>query len=338
MIFVTGGSGMVGSRLLAKLLKEPENEIIALKRLSSDLSLTKKTINNQYSNPEEQFARIQWVDGSLEDINFLEDIISNGADVYHAAAMVSFNPKDNQALRTTNIEGTANLVNACIKVGVRKFCHVSSIAALGRGEVYRPVTETDYRTSSKGTSVYSATKFEAELEVWRGMAEGLNAVIINPSVIIGHGFWDKGSSELITTVYKGLKFFTRGINGYVDADDVAEAMIQLMKSDISDERFILSSEDWSYENLFKSIAKNLNVKGPTLYASPFLGEIAWRILSVISIFTRKQPLITKATAKNAKAIFRYDSSKIKDRIGFEFIPIEKSIASTCERFLEDRNN
>jgi nucleoside-diphosphate-sugar epimerase len=246
--------------------------------------------------------------------------------------MVSFHPKDKDILRFVNVMGTANMVNACLKVGVRKFCHVSSIAALGRSESDSPVSETDYRTNSKGSSAYSASKYEAELEVWRGGAEGLEVVIVNPSVIIGEGYWDRGSSKLITTVHRGLKFFTRGVNGYVDADDVAKAMIVLMKSDLSGARFILSSEDWSYEKLFKTVAKNLGVVGPSLYASPFMGEIAWRLLALISFFSKNQPLITRDTARNAKSIFRYDASKIINEIGFEFLPIEDSIAIACAEF------
>lgn len=336
MIFVTGGSGMVGSRLLANLVSDNKYEkILALKRKNSDLSLVENIFKSRFSNPDELLNKIQWVEGDLENFFEIEDVIEPLSDVYHVAALVSFQPADNEKLYQINLEGTRNLVDICLRKSVRKFCFVSSIAALGRGENDSIVDETVFRTSSKGSSVYSATKFESEMEVWRGIAEGLNAVIVNPSVILGSGLWNKGSSELINTVYKGLKFYTKGINGYVDADDVAKAMILLMESSKTGERYVLSAENWSYEKLFKTIAKYLKVKGPAYYANPLMGEIAWRLLWIFSLFTKKQPIITKATARNAKAVYQYSSEKIKNDMGFEFTTIENSIKTACKYYLMD---
>jgi nucleoside-diphosphate-sugar epimerase len=232
------------------------------------------------------------------------------------------------------VEGTHNIVNACIKNKVRKLCYVSSIAALGRGESNRATTEEDYRDATYKSSVYSQSKFDAEQEVWRGIAEGLNAVMVNPAVIIGPGDWNKGSSQLIQTVYKGLKFYTKGTNGYVDVRDVSKAMIQLMESEITNQRYILSSEDWNYKQLFDSIAKALNVKPPPYFAGPALSGITWRILKVASLFSNKAPLITKETAHNANSFYSYSSDKIIKELDFEFIPLEKSIADTCLLFLQ----
>lgn len=339
MIFVTGGTGLVGSRLLANLIIDSSSEIIALKRSHSDLSLVKKTFSSRFQNHEELFSKIRWVNGDIEDFFQIEDLLEPGCEVYHTAAMVSFQPNQKSQLMRINVDATANLVDACLRKSVKKLCYVSSIAALGRSSnASEAITELDYRSSAKGSSDYSASKYNAETEVWRGIAEGLNAVIINPSVIIGAGNWSSGSSELITTVYRGLKFYTNGINGYVDVDDVARALILLMKSDVSAQRYILSAENWTYEKLFKTIATKLNVKGPKLYASPVLGSIAWRLLAVISFFSGKTPLITKDTARNAKAVFRYSSKKFIDETDFIFKPIELAIEDACRQFKIDNQD
>jgi len=335
MIFVTGGTGLVGSRLLAFLATDESNEIIALKRASSNLQWVKKVFSRKFINPEKYFNRIQWVDGDILDYFFLEDIITQGAEVFHAAAMVSFQKKEASRVRQINVEGTHNIVNVCLKNKVKKLAFVSSIAALGRGQTGRATTENDFRTTSLGSSVYSASKFEAENEVWRGIAEGLNAVIINPSVILGSGNWKTGSTELFNTVYKGLKFYTRGTNGYVDADDVAKVLILLMNSDISGERYVVSQGNYSYQELFKMIANEFGKNGPAFYASPFLSGIAWRTLAFISFFTRKQPLITKETAHSANAFYQYSSEKLIQQTGFEFTPLEKTIASVCMDYFNE---
>ena len=335
MIFVTGGTGLVGSRLLAFLAGEESNEIIALKRKSSDLQWVKKVFSQHFAKPDEYFERIRWVDGDILDYFFLEEIIPIEAKVYHVAAMVSFQKKEAAMVRQINVEGTHNIVNVCLKNRVKKLAYVSSIAALGRGQTGHATTENDYRTSLMGSSVYSATKFEAENEVWRGIAEGLNAVIINPSVILGSGNWKSGSTELFNTVYKGLKFYTRGTNGYVDAADVAKVLILLMNSDISGERFIVSQGNYSYQELFGIIAKEFGINGPAFYASPFLSGIAWRTLAMASFVTRKQPLITKETAHSANAFYKYSSKKIIQQTGFEFTPVEKTITAVCKDYLNE---
>ena len=335
MIFVTGGTGLVGSRLLAQLIADETNEIVALRRKNSSLKWVEKVFSRHFHNPDTYLNRIQWVEGDLLDLFNLEQTILENSEVYHVAAMVSFQKKDAALVRQINIEGTKNIVNTCLKNKVRKLVYVSSIAALGRSETEHATIETDYRTSSKGSSVYSASKFEAEMEVWRGIAEGLPAVIINPSVILGAGNWEQGSTELFKTVYRGLKFYTRGTNGYVDADDVAKAMILLMKSDITGERFVFSQGNYSYNFLFETIAKGLHVKAPKYFASPALSEIAWRILAFISFFTRRQPLITKETAQSANAFYNYSSEKFLQKTEFKFTPIEKTIASVCKEYLSD---
>ncbi|MCK5856917.1 MAG: NAD-dependent epimerase/dehydratase family protein [Bacteroidales bacterium] len=333
MVFITGGTGLVGAHLIFDLVQKG-TKVRALKRSTSNLAVVEKVFHYYSENADELLQQIEWIEGDILDFYLLDELIQEDEEVYHAAAFVSFNPEDHDQIRQINVEGTHNIVNACIKNKVRKLCYVSSIAALGRGEGGKSTSEEDYRDATYKSSVYSQSKFDAEQEVWRGIAEGLNAVMVNPAVIIGPGDWNKGSSQLIQTVYKGLKFYTKGTNGYVDVRDVSKAMIQLMESEIIAQRYVLSSEDWSYKQLFDSIAKALNVKSPPYYAGPALSGVAWRTLKVLSLFTGKRPLITKETAHNANSFYSYSSKKIIKELDFEFIPLAKSIEDTCWLFMK----
>ena len=332
MAFVTGGTGLVGAHLVFDLIQKGI-PVRALKRPTSSLSVIEKVFHYYSENADDLLQKIDWIEGDILDFYLLDELIQENEEVYHAAAFVSFNPDDHDQILQINVEGTHNMVNACIKNKVRKLCYVSSIAALGRGESNRATTEEDYRDATYKSSVYSQSKFDAEQEVWRGIAEGLNAVIVNPSVIIGPGDWDKGSSQLIQTVYKGLKFYTKGTNGYVDVRDVSKAMVQLMESNIVNQRYILSSDNWSYKQLFDTIAKALDVKPPPYFASSILSGITWRALKVASLFSSKAPLITKETAHNANSFYSYSSDKIIKELGFEFIPLKKCIEDTCKLFI-----
>jgi len=336
MAFVTGGTGLVGAHLLFDLLKK-ESKVRALRRPTSSLEVVAKVFHYYSENAQELLKKIEWIEGDILDFYLLDDLLQENEEVYHAAAFVSFNPDDHEQIKQINVEGTHNIVNACIKNKVRKLCYVSSIAALGRADLNRATTEEDYRDATYTRSVYSQSKFDAEQEVWRGIAEGLNAVIVNPAVIIGPGDWQKGSSQLIQTVWKGLKFYTKGVNGYVDVRDVSRAMLSLMKSTITNQRYILSSENWNYKQLFEHIAHALNVQPPSIYAGSIISEIYWRALKAISIFTNKAPLITKETAHSANSFYSYSSNKIIKELNFTFIPLKQSIADTCAKFLKDNS-
>jgi nucleoside-diphosphate-sugar epimerase len=275
-IFVTGGTGLLGSHLLYKLICDGY-EPMALKRTTSDTDKTLRTFCYYSEKGNELFKKIRWIDGDLLDYQLLLDQIKVAGYVYHCAAAVSFQSADKNELKEINVQGTANIVNACIEKGVSKLLHVSSIGTLGRADAREVVTEETYWNNKK-TSIYSTTKYYAEMEVWRGMAENLNAVIVNPSIILGPGNWDEGSSKLFSTVYNGLKFYTQGTNGFVDVNDVCNIMIQLMKSEIKGERFILNSENVAYKDIFGWMAHELGVSTPKYEATRFISELAWRAL------------------------------------------------------------
>ncbi|MDZ7743095.1 MAG: NAD-dependent epimerase/dehydratase family protein [Bacteroidota bacterium] len=334
MIYVTGGTGLVGSHLLYYLSRQG-HKIKALKRSGSDSGRLERIFSHYDKNPAALLKNIEWVEGDVLDYFSLEDSISEGDRVYHCAAMVSFNPADHDQMIRVNVQGTGNLVNACLKKNIDKLCFVSSIASLGRASDGEAIDETVGWKTSRNNSVYAISKYNAEREVWRGTAEGLKAVIINPSVILGPGRWDQGSAQLFEQVWEGLKFYSNGINGLVDVRDVAQIMIKLMESNIHGERFIVNAESVSYRKLFKEIALNLGKKPPFIKVNPFITELAWRIEKLKFLITRKAPLITKETARTANAKYFYSSDKLIHALNYQFINSSKSIKDTAQVFLKD---
>lgn len=323
-ILVTGGTGFVGTYLLRYLLKKGYR-IRAIKRKTSPMHLV-KDIQNQ----------IEWVEGDILDTPFLEAIMKGVDEIYHAAAIISFNPKETDFMLKINAEGTANIVNAALYEGVSKLLHISSIAALGRKDFQPYINENAQWENSKENSNYAISKFKAECEVWRGMQEGLKIGIVNPSVIIGGGYWDQGSCQLIQRVAKGFQYYPQGSTGFVDVRDVARAAIELMESDISGERYILNSINWSYQKFFSSIAHALNQNPPTKKAAPWMVDILWRLEWLRSKLLGTTPVLTCETARTSQSIYYYNSEKITTDLGFEFIPIEQTIKETATAFTKSQ--
>lgn len=237
-----------------------------------------------------------------------------------------------------NVEGTANIVNLCIDNNIEKLIHVSSIAALGRSESGKTIDENSDWQDSDTNSYYAISKYLAEMEVWRGQSEGLSTVIINPSVILGAGFWDVGSSELFKKVYKGLRFFPTGTNGFVDVRDVAEMTIKLMEKNITGERFICSAKNVKLKELFTQMALHLNKKPPTIKLSTSLVAIASFILDFLSLFPGYNSNLTSQSVKNAYFDSIYDNSKSKEQLDFEYRPINQTIEETSKLFINTYPN
>ena len=332
MIFVTGGTGLLGAQLLLDLTASGQT-VTALHRPTADFSFFDFLFKGQKMLRE----NILWVAGDLNDVDSLNRLIERDAEVYHCAGLVSFDSRDSEKLYLINIEGTANLVNCCLDKQIRKLVHVSSVGTLGRtGNATLTINEDSHWQSSNEVSDYAISKYGAEREVWRGIAEGLNAVIINPSVIIGAGRWDTGSSKMISQVWKGLLFYSGGVSGFVDVKDVSSIMIQLMNGEISGERFIVSSENIAYKTFFEIAATALHKKPPTVLAAPWMGGLAWRLEAFANLFFHHQPLITKYTAITAQRKYNYDASKIQQALKYKFIPVAESIKRVCGEFIESR--
>lgn len=336
-IIVTGGTGMLGSHLLLQLVKNGHS-VKALKRKESNTDYTREIFNNYLHNADDCFARIHWMDVDLLDFYALAEAIGDDAIVYHCAGMVSFHRKDKALLELNNVKVTENMVNVCLEKKARKLLYVSSIAALGRATNNELVTEQTYWQPSKKNSFYSYTKFAAEREVWRASAEGLPVIVVYPSVILGVGDWTKGSPALFNTMFKGLKFFTHGINGYVAATDVAEASVRLMESEIINDNFILSAENLSYKQLFEMMTKGLGVKAPAIHARRWMSKVGCYVLWLVEKITGKRSLITFETATTAHQEYQYDNSKICNGLHFKFTAVGDTIDDICKIFLQQHKN
>jgi len=334
MILVTGGTGLVGSHLLLELTGK-HDRVSAIYRPSSNISHVLDIFALYLDDPEKQYNKIDWVPGDTTDIHSLLEAFEKVDYVYHAAANVSFSPRDRSSLIYNNVEGTANVVNACLESKVRKLCFVSSTAALGDAPSGEEITEDLLWAHSKKRSVYSISKFKSEMEVWRGIAEGLDAVIVNPSIIIGPGNWQRSSSYLFSAVWKGMKFYTEGITGYVDIRDVVRAMTDLMESEHKGERFAVTSENLSYRQVLEKIALSLGKAPPSIQATPFLISLAWRMDWLRNTLSGKPRKITREATKSSKRKAIFSNRKIREATGMEFIPIDQSIKDTASIFLQN---
>ena len=270
------------------------------------------------------FDKIEWLKGDILDIPFLIESIQGCNKVYHCAALVSFHPKDFTLLLKINREGTANIVNVCLSEKVEKLCYVSSTAAIGQDS--KKITNENTKWKNKPTtSAYSVSKYSAEKEVWRGIEEGLNAVMVNPCVILGAGNWNDSSLTIFRTLRKGVKFYPPGSNAIVDARDVSEIMVKLMESNISSERYLCIGQNQSFKTLMEAISSELKVKPPTIAVKRFIVSIVQKLASFGSFFTRKKPSITSETVESLFSHHEYDNSKICDGLNYKFKTLEETI-------------
>lgn len=338
MDFVTGGTGLLGANLIYELIRQ-EKDVVAIKRPTSDLSVIKGIFDfHQKEAGVQLFEKIKWKDGDILDLHSLLDSIEKDCEVYHCAAMVSFNPRVRDKMMKVNVEGTANVVNACLEKKVKKLCFASSVASIGIPPKDVLITENTAWKSDDGKSNYSISKYESEKEVWRGIEEGLNAVIVNPTIIIGPGNWKRSSARMFHDVWSGLKFYTSGANGFVDVRDVATVMIKLMKHKVVSERFILNGDNLSFKDVFGMIADALEKPKPNFLITPFFAEVFWRFETIRSLLMRGKPLITKEIARESNNKSYYSTDKIRHLLEVEFSPISESVNHTASVFLQQKNN
>lgn len=320
MVLVTGATGFLGSELVRQLLLKGE-KVRAIKRDSSVIPSILKNADG-----------IEWVNADLLDFYSLEDAIHGIAKVFHCAAVISFAHKDKKQMMKVNVEGTNNLLNVCAAAGVEKFLHVSSVAAIGDSKKGELIDESHHWEFGSGQSNYSVSKYESEMEVFRASAEGLKTVIVNPAIIIGKNAGADGSGQLFDTINKGLAYYPAGSFGYVDVEDVASAMIGLMESKITNQRFILSAENWTYKDLFTEIAEQLGKKPPTIALKPWMLNVASFGKDIISLFTGKDNKLSRETAQGAFKKQNYSNEKIKKALNLEFRSVKDSIADISKNY------
>ena len=337
MILVTGGTGLLGSHLLLKLLKDGK-PVRAIYRTEKKRDSVVNTFNYYHRNAYELWQKIEWVKGDVLDVSSLEDALDGVTQVYHCAAAVTFIPAEEEYMQKVNVEGTANLVNACLEKGGIRFGHVSSVAAIGRDGSEEMISEKNEWKDSSHNAAYAISKHNAEIEIWRGTVEGLNAFMINPSLILGPGDWTASTGAMFKKAYSGLPFYTRGGNCFVDVRDVVESMVQLMNSDVQNDRFIVGAENRKFKEVFAQIAEKMGKKPPRLEASPWMTELTWRFEKVRSALTGTKPFITKEVAHHALQLNRYDNSKLLKALpDFAYRDVNETLDFVCEQFLTDQN-
>lgn len=323
-VFITGGTGFIGSYIIKNLV-EKGYRVRAMRRSNS----------LPFYIPDEVLRKVQWMEGDVLDIVSLHDAMQNVDAVVHAAAIVSFSKNERHQMYHINIEGTANVVNAAVENKVKRFLHVSSVAALGRTTKTETINELKKWEENKNNTHYAISKHHSELHVWRGFAEGLEGVVINPSTVLGYGNWHQSSCAIFRNAYKEFPWYTKGINGFVGVEDVADATVRLLFSEITQKKFIVNADNWSFHQLLNSIADGFHKKHPHKEATRAIGEIAWRMERVKEILTGRKALLTRETAKVAHSKTSFNNSAILKALpGFQFTPLETVIKNSCEKYLD----
>jgi nucleoside-diphosphate-sugar epimerase len=335
MILVTGGTGLVGSHLIYQLTLE-NNVIRATHRADSDIERVKLLFKFYSKDFNQLFKKIEWIEADLNNLSQLQDAFKDISFVYHCAACISFDPSRYETLRRVNIRGTANIVNLCIKNKIKKLCHVSSVATLGYN--IKEIDENNYWDGNKYKSAYAISKYGAEMEVWRGVQEGVKSVIINPGVIIGPGFSKSAFGTIIKMVTNKKRFHTCGKTGYVDVRDISNIMIRLMNSKIENERYILVNKNLSYKKVIDMVSSNLGLKNKSTFVSKSKLKIALLFDLVSSKFFNKERRLSKALCKTLTRNFNYSSKKIKKNLNFEFTSILETFEKSCQFYSQEKSS
>jgi dihydroflavonol-4-reductase len=324
-VLVTGSTGFLGAYVVQALV-QAGHEVFALRR---------PTAQTPDFIPSEIWSSVHWLPGDLLDIPALEDAMENIDAIVHAAALVSFRVQDRDALYQVNQTGTANLVNVALEKNVTRFIYISSVAALGRTADGQEVDEKKEWVDSTVNTQYAISKHKAELEVWRGGAEGLSTVILNPSTILGYGNWNESSCAIFKNVFHEFPYYTHGINGFVGVEDVAKITVTMLESDIENERFIVNADNWPFQKLLSTIAHAMGKKAPTKLATPFLASIAWRWEAIKCLFTQNKPLLTKESARVAHSKTHFNNQKLLKTIPhFSYTPLTEVILESAKSYLK----
>lgn len=327
-VFITGSTGLVGGHLLVQLYLNGYR-IKALIRPSTSFKQL-RLISDFYNVPFQELHRaVDWVYGDTLDYVILKEALQGSDLVFHCAGLVSFGKGQRDKLLQTNVQGTANMVDASLLAGIKHFNYISSIAALGKESDDGLIDEETSRDMSKLVSDYSESKFFAELEVWRGAAEGLPVSILNPGVILGPGLPDRGSLLIFNAAAKGIPFYTDSLTGYVDVRDIARASIQLVQQQITGRRYVMVAENCHNKDLFALIARAFGKKPPRIRAGIGLLRVAVCMASLISWITRKPSQLSQDTLRSIAHPERYSSHRIMEELGFEFTPIQETIRDTA---------
>ncbi len=319
-IFLTGASGFVGQHTIKLLISQGYTQITCLTRQPID------KISEKYP--------CQWITGDLSNLTFLEEQLADKDVIINLAADVTFSTNNKKQFLQNAVTTTANLVNAALYTGIKKMIHISSVAAIGRKKQKDYIDEKVLFSHSPYDTTYGLAKFLGEQEVWRGHAEGLNATVLCPSMILGTGDWNRSSIKLFQKIHNGLKYFPTGITGWVSVNDVANAVSKCLQGDFSGERFIISAENRSYQDIFSLIATAVQAQKPIKALTPALGKTLIAIDKLRSLFSKEDPLLTKETLMSTSVESIYDNSKSIKELGLQYANINETIRQAGKAYLE----
>lgn len=328
MILITGATGMIGAHI-AFALTAQGHTVRALKRSNASIAETEKIFRFYSMDAETLLQRIQWMEGDVLDILSLEEAMQDVAHVYHSAALVSFDPKERDQMVKVNGEGTANVINVAMHAGVKKFCHISSVAALGRTADLKNIGEETWWKNDPANSWYAISKYAAEREAWRATEEGMDVVIVNPTVVVGPGNPSRSSNAIFSLAKKGFAWYTAGTGGFVDARDVADAAVKLMESSIANERFVLNAQNLSYRDFADKLLARFGHQPTSREMGAGLSGLLWRTEKFLTLFSGKPPRITKESAHAAREAATYTGQKITEAIDFTYRDIDATLDEVC---------
>lgn len=334
MIFVSGATGLVGSHLLFELC-QTKTKIRATFRDKSRMENVKHVFRYYSDDADMLFEKIEWIPLNLFE---LEDVIKATKDcsqIYHCAAIVSFNPANKKETIRLNELMTKNIIEAALFHSIFDFCHISSIATLGRMPNNGYIDETVKYDKSDSHSAYSIGKFKAEVLVLEAQKRGLKPLIVKPSVIIGPGWWKEGSGKFYSVINSGLPFYTNGQTGFVDVRDVAKAMVLLMDSNIRNTDFLISAQNMSYQDFFTKIARSLHKEPPKIKISAFVSMIVWPFAEFFAAIAGKEPVMNRYTARTSQSKYQFSGEKLTNTIDFNYRNMDLSISEFGNFFIKD---
>ncbi len=321
MILVTGATGFIGSHLMCHLAQK-DIFPVAMFRHDSNKKRVWKQFESQFADAQKRFDKITWRKADFRDLPSLEAAFEGISLVYHCAGYISLAQRDAKKLLEINEIGTAYLVNLCLSHSVKKLVYVSSIAALGNDPSISVIDENTPWDNNIDKNPYAYSKYGGEMEVWRAMQEGLNAVIVNPGIVLGK---DSPIETLLLRHKKGLRWCTTGNNAFVNIQDIIILMDKLMDSKIEGERFILVAENWSGKVMVETLLKSGDIRPRVFFIPKDFLYFLWGLEHLIQLLGIRKRFLTRALISGQYEQKTIDGSKIKSFVDFEYSPITKLI-------------
>jgi dihydroflavonol-4-reductase len=316
MTLVTGATGFVGSVLVRQLVEAGE-PVRVLRRPTSRLDLLGDAAHH-----------VEHAEGDVTDAGSVRAATRGVRRVYHVAAVVAFGPRVRRRLQDVNVRGTAHVVDAAREAGVERLVHTSSIAALGRPAVPGGVIdEATAWVPSRQNTAYAASKRASELEVLRGVAEGLDAVTVNPALVFGPGRPGEGTMRLVERVAAGrVVVAPPGGTAVVDVEDVALGLRAAMAVGETGGRYVLAAENLPWTTVLGTLAEALGVAPPRWTLGPRALRWAGAVAEAAALLTGADPALTRATARTASVTYRYANRKAVEDLGLSFRPFAATAA------------